>query len=132
MVLPVSVSCGRCTNLGRDKLLRADQEFGETGLTTVLKVLGCKASKAQHVDPTLRSSALWILPTAPAAVVRVVLLRIPFGMLAFEFASAAAANALSSFMAFVLALAGFSLTFARFALAAAAELPCSDREPGVG
>ena len=67
MVMPVSVSCGRCNNLRRDKFLRADQEFGETGLTTVLKVLGCKASTAQHVDPTLRSSALWILPRAPAA-----------------------------------------------------------------
>ena len=55
-VLPVSVSCGRCKNLGREKLLRADQEFGETGLTTVLKVLGCKASKVREV--WLQSSAL--------------------------------------------------------------------------
>jgi hypothetical protein len=53
-------------------------------------------------------------------------------MLAFAFASAVAAKAFSSFRACALALASFSLTFARFALAAAAELPCSDREPGVG
>ena len=53
MVLPVSVSCGRCNNLRRDKFLRADKEFGETGLTTVRTELGCKASKAQPVKPTL-------------------------------------------------------------------------------
>ena len=60
MVLPVSVSCGRCTNLGREIFLRADQEFGETGLTTVRTELACKASKAQPVEPTLWSSGLWI------------------------------------------------------------------------